>query len=567
MSPKDSNTHDNLKTGGEILVESLRVNGVDKVFCVPGESYLAALDAFHDVPEIQLVICRQESGAAMMADTHARLTGRPGVCFVTRGPGAANASGGLHIAMQDSTAMILLIGQIARNHREREAFQEVDYRRMFGQMAKWVGQIDDESRVAEYMSHAFHRASAGRPGPVVLALPEDMLCARTNPVALEPAVEVQGHPGDADISQLRDLLLNAKQPLAIIGGGGWNDQACQDFQAFAEANEIPVCVTFRCQDRIDNTHPSYCGDLGVGQNPKLQARVRDADVLLVVGTRLGEMSTGGYTLIDIPKPKQTMIHVHQGAEELGWVYQPTLAINAGMKNFAAALRAIPPLKGTWGDWTKSARDDYLAWTEPPQIPGDVQMGEIMVWLNENLDADTIVCNGAGNFSAWANRFYRYRGYGTLQGPTSGTMGFGLPAAIAAKLTYPERTVVAFTGDGDFMMTGQEFGTAVQHGANIIVLVGNNSMYGTIRMHQERDYPERISGTDLINPDFAAYAESFGGFGAIVEKTEDFAPAFEAARQAGKPAVIEIRIDPDAVSPTLTLSGLRQAALDKGKGQG
>jgi len=565
MSPKDSNSTDNLKTGGEILVESLRVNGVYKVFCVPGESYLAALDAFHDVPEIQLVVCRQESGAAMMADTHARLTGRPGVCFVTRGPGAANASGGLHIAMQDSTAMILLIGQIARDHREREAFQEVDYRRMFGQMAKWVGQIDDESRVAEYMSHAFHRAQAGRPGPVVLALPEDMLRARTAPGAFAPAVEVQGHPGEADMSQLRSLLENAKQPLAILGGGGWNDQACKDFQAFAEANEIPVSVTFRCQDRIDNNHPSYCGDLGVGQNPKLQARVRDADVLLVVGTRLGEMSTGGYTLIDIPKPKQTLIHVHQGAEELGWVYQPALAINAGMKHFAAALRAMPPLKTAWSDWTKSARDDYLTWTEPPSIPGNVQMGEIMVWLNENLDADTIVCNGAGNFASWANRFYRYRGYGTLQGPTSGTMGFGLPAAVAAKLTYPDRTVVAFTGDGDFMMTGQEFGTAVQHGANIIVLVGNNSMYGTIRMHQERDYPERISGTDLVNPNFAAYAEAFGGFGAIVETTEDFASAFEAARQSGKPAIIEIRIDPDAVSPTLTLSGLRQAALDKGKG--
>ncbi|NQV82323.1 MAG: thiamine pyrophosphate-binding protein [Rhodospirillales bacterium] len=564
MSPKDSNTKDNLKTGGEILVESLRINGVDKVFCVPGESYLAALDAFHDVPEIQLIVCRQESGAAMMADAHARLTGRPGVCFVTRGPGATNASGGIHIAMQDSTPLILLIGQIAREHSEREAFQEVDYRRMFGQLAKWVGQIDDESRVAEYISHAFYRAQAGRPGPVVLALPEDMLRARTAPVALAPAVEVQAHPGEADMSRLRDLLENAKRPLAILGGGGWNDQACKDFQAFAEANEIPVCVTFRCQDRNDNTHSSHCGDLGVGQNPKLQARVQGADVLLVVGARLGEMTTGGYTLIDIPKPKQTLIHVHQGAEELGWVYQPALAINAGMKIFAAALKEMTPVKVTWSDWAKSARDEYLAWTEPPSIPGDVQMGEIMTWLNGNLDADTIVCNGAGNFSSWANRFYHYRGYGTLQGPTSGTMGFGLPAAVASKLTYPDRTVVAFTGDGDFLMTGQEFATAVQYGANIIVLVGNNGMYGTIRMHQERDYPGRVSGTGLVNPDFAAYAEAFGGFGAIVEKTSDFAPAFEAAKQSGKPAIIEIRIDPDAVSPMATLSGLRQAGLEKAK---
>jgi len=565
MSPKDSEITNTMKTGGEILVESLRINGVDKVFCVPGESYLAALDAFHDTPEIQLVVCRQESGAAMMADAHARLTGRPGVCFVTRGPGAANASGGLHIAMQDSTPMILLIGQIARDHSEREAFQEIDFRRMFGQLAKWVGQIDDETRVAEYMSHAFHHARAGRPGPVVLALPEDMLRARAVPAALSPAVEIQAHPGNADMSRLHDLLENAKRPLAILGGGGWNDQACKDFQAFAEANAIPVCVTFRCQDRIDNTHSSYCGDLGVGQNPKLQTRVQDADVLLVLGARLGEMSTGGYTLIDIPKPRQTLIHVHQGAEELGWVYQPALAINSGLKNFTAALAAMPPLKAAWSDWTKSARDDYLAWTVPPSIPGDVQMGEIMTWLNNTLDADTIVCNGAGNFSSWANRFYRYRGYGTLQGPTSGTMGFGLPAAVAAKLTYPDRTVIAFTGDGDFLMTGQEFATAVQYGANIIVLVGNNAMYGTIRMHQERDYPGRVTGTELVNPDFAAYAEAFGGFGAIVEKTEDFAPALKAAQQSGKPAIIEIRIDPDAVSPMATLTGLRRAALDKAKG--
>ena len=556
---------DNLKTGGEILVEGLKVNGVDKVFCVPGESYLAALDAFHDVPEIQLVVCRQESGAAMMADAHARLTGRPGVCFVTRGPGATNAASGIHIAMQDSTPLILLIGQIARGHSEREAFQEVDYRRMFGELAKWVGQIDDEARVAEYISHAFHRAQAGRPGPVVLALPEDMLCARTAPTALEPATEVQAHPADADMAALESMLAGAKRPLAIIGGGGWNAQACDHFRVFAGAFELPVAATFRCQDRIDNTHPSYCGDLGIGQTPRLRARIGAADLLLVIGPRMGEMTTGGYTLLDIPKPKQTLIHVHQGAEELGRVYHPRLAINAGMKVFTARLAKLTPPEITWSDWTKAARNDYLAWTEPPEIPGPVQMGEIMTWLNEHLDADAILCNGAGNFSSWANRFYRYRGYGTLLGPTSGSMGFGLPAAGAAKLTEPERTVVAFTGDGDFLMTGQELATAVQYGANIIVLVGNNSMYGTIRMHQERDYPGRISGTDLINPDFADYARAFGAHGEIVEKTEDFVPAFKAARDSGKPAVIEIRIDPDAVSPTATLSGLRKAALEKGKG--
>ena len=558
---------DNLKTGGEILVEGLRVNGIDKVFCVPGESYLAALDAFHDVPDIQLVICRQESGAAMMADAHARLTGRPGVCFVTRGPGATNAAGGIHTAMQDSTPLILLIGQIARGHSEREAFQEVDFRRMFGELAKWVGQIDDEARVAEYISHAFHRAQAGRPGPVVLALPEDMLCARTAPAAFEPATEVQAHPADADMATLESMLAGAKRPLAIIGGGGWNVQACDHFRAFAGAFELPVAATFRCQDKIDNTHPSYCGDLGVGQNPKLRARIGEADLLLVIGPRMGEMTTGGYTLLDIPKPKQTLIHVHQGAEELGRVYRPALAINAGMKVFTNRLAKLTPQEITWSDWTKAARDDYLAWAEPPEIPGPVQMGEIMTWLNEHLDEDAIVCNGAGNFSSWANRFYRYRGYGTLLGPTSGSMGFGLPAAVAAKLTEPERTVVAFTGDGDFLMTGQELATAVQYGANIIVLVGNNSMYGTIRMHQERDYPGRVSGTDLVNPDFAEYARAFGAHGEIVEKTEDFAPAFEAAQKSGKPAVIEIRIDPEAVTPTATLSGLRKAALEKGKGKG
>ena len=471
---------------------------------------------------------------------------------------------GLHIAMQDSTPMILLIGQIARNHSEREAFQEVDYRRMFSQMAKWVGQVDDESRMAEYVSHALYRAQAGRPGPVVLALPEDMLSAQTSPSNISPAVEIQSHPGNDDLLKLRSFLVEARKPLAIIGGGGWNARACNDFKIFAETNKIPVCVTFRCQDRFDNTSPSYCGDLGVGQNPKLQARVHDADVLLVIGTRLGEMSTGGYTLINIPEPKQIMIHVHQGAEELGRVYQPKLAINAGMKNFAAALNKLPAISANWEKWTKSAREDYLQWTVPQSIPGNVQMGQIMTWLNSYLDANTIVCNGAGNFSSWPNRFYRYQGYGTMQGPTSGSMGFGLPAAVAAKLEYPDRTVISFSGDGDFLMTGQEFGTAIQYGVNIIVLIGNNSMYGTIRMHQERIYPERISGTDLVNPDFSAYAEAFGGFGAIVEKTEDFAPAFKAAQASNKPAVIEIRIDPDAISPSSTLSGLRHLALSEAK---
>jgi len=557
-------TKDNLKTGGEILVECLRVNGVDRVFCVPGESYLAALDAFHDVPEIQLVVCRHEGAAAMMADAHAQLTGRPGICFVTRGPGSTNASSGIHVAHQDSTPLIMFIGQVARNHLEREAFQEIDYRRMFGEMTKWTGQIDDEARVAEYVSRAFHQSQAGRGGPVVLALPEDMLRARTAPVTVAAAAIVQAHPGSDEMAQLQALLKKSKRPMTIIGGGGWNAAACDDFRSWASANNLPVAVTFRCQDKFDNEHACYAGDLGVGPNPKLVARVKDSDLLLVIGARLGEMTTSGYTLLDIPTPKQPLVHVYPGAEELGRVYQPDLAINAGMKIFFKALKEMAPVKNGWAKWTKAAHDDYLAWNSPPEIPGPVQMNEVITWLNGHLDDDAIICNGAGNFSVWANRFYRYRRYGTLMGSTSGSMGYGIPAALAAKLVHPDRTVVAFTGDGDFMMTGQELATAIQYGANFIILVGNNGMLGTIRMHQERDYPGRISATDLFNPDFAKLAESYGAFGAVVEKTSDFQPTFEAAQASGKPAVLEIRLDPEAITPMITLSDLRKAALEKQK---
>ncbi len=553
---------DNLKTGGEILVECLRVNGIDRVFCVPGESYLAALDAFHDVPEIQLIVCRHEGAAAMMAEAHAQLTGRPGICFVTRGPGATNASGGIHIAHQDSTPVILFIGQVARDYLEREAFQEIDYRRMFGEMSKWTGQIDDEARVAEYVSHAIHLSQAGRQGPVVLVLPEDMLCAKAAPAMLAPAAKVQAHPGADDLDQLQAQLKNSQKPLVIIGGGGWDAEACDNFRTFAEACNLPVAVTFRCQDKFDNEHPCYAGDLGVGPNPKLVARVKESDLLVVIGARMGEMTTSGYTLIDIPTPSQTLVHVYPGAEELGRVYQPALAINAGMKAFSSALADLSPGEGNWAEWTAAAHDDYRAWNSPPEIPGPVQMGEIVTWLNDHLDDDAIICNGAGNFSVWPNRFYRYRRYGTLMGSTSGTMGYGVPAALAAKLAHPESTVVAFTGDGDFMMTGQELATAIQYGANFIILVGNNGMLGTIRMHQEQDYPGRISATDLVNPDFAKLAESYGGFGAVVEKTDDFQPAFEAAQASGKTAVLEIRLDPEAITPMATLSGLRKAALEK-----
>ena len=554
----------NLRTGGQLLVDGLRVNGVDRVFCVPGESYLAALDAFHDVPEIQLVVCRHESGAAMMADTHARMTGRPGVVFVTRGPGATNASAGVHIAFQDSTPMILFIGQVARNFLDREAFQEIDYRRMFGQMAKWVAEIADTARVPEYVSRAFYVSQSGRPGPVVLSLPEDMLAERAVPSDILAAKAVEAHPGEADMKELAQLLGKAERPLMIVGGGGWNAGACDDLRAFAEANALAVAVTFRCQDKFDNSHACYAGDLGVGPNPKLLQRVRESDLLVVVGARLGEMTTVGYTLIDIPKPKQAFVHVYPGPEELGRVYQPTLAVNAGMKAFAAAVRAVKVGQPKWRQWTKDARADYLAWTKPPKIPGRVQMGEIMDWLNERLPADSVVCNGAGNFATWANRFYRYRSFASLMGPTSGSMGFGLPAAVAAKLADPKRLVVVFAGDGDFMMTGQELATAVQYGADIVVLVGNNGMLGTIRMHQEREYPGRVCATDLANPDFAALARAYGAHGEVVERTDQFAAAFEAAVKSGKPAVIELRLDPEAITPMATLSGIRKAALEKAK---
>lgn len=547
-------------TAGRVLVETLRLNGVDRVFCVPGESYLAVLDALHDAPEIAVTICRHEGGAAMMAEAYGKCTGRPGICFVTRGPGATNASHGVHIAHQDSSPMILFIGQIERGAQEREAFQEIDYRRMFGPLTKWVAQIDDPNRVQEMVGRAFQTATSGRPGPVVLALPEDMLVETTRKRPALPSRPVEAAIRPGDLEALEALLRAAERPFLMLGGGGWSAAACQDIRRFAQAWTLPVGVSFRCQDLFDNMHPNYAGDFGLGVNPALAEAVQACDLLLVVGARLGEATTGGYTLLDIPLPRQKLVHIHAGIEEIGRVYQPTLGICAGMGEAARSLAALDPA-GSRGDGerVRVLREAYLAWTTARPIPGPLQMGEIMTWLRETLPADTIVTNGAGNFAIWPNRFHRYRQFRTMLAPTSGSMGYGIPAAIAAKLLHPNRPVVAFAGDGCFMMSVQELATAAQYDAPIIVVLVNNGMFGTIRMHQERDYPGRVSGTELRNPDFVALAESFGARAERITRTEQFSPAFERAMASGQLSLLELVLDPEALSPTTTITGLRAQA--------
>ena len=553
-------TTSNLRTGGQILVDQLQIHGVDLAFGVPGESYLGLLDALYG-SEIRYITCRQESGATMMAEAYGKLTGRPGIAMVTRGPGATNGSPGVHIARQDSTPLILLIGQVARAMRGREAFQEIDYRQMFGGIAKWVAEIDDPTRIPELVARAFTTATSGRPGPVVLALPEDML---VEPAAAYDAVRyqpVQAHPAQADMARLRHLLSAAQRPFAVLGGGGWDASARADIQAFAEAFDLPVGVSFRRQDYFDNTHPCYAGHVGIAVAPPLSDRVRDADLLLLIGTRLGEASSRSYSLIDVPEPKQTLVHVHPDAEELGLVYTPDLAICAGMRAFAAAARALEPVDtSAWRAQTEVAHEQYLGSQTPRPTPGELQLGEVLVWLREHLPDDAIVTNGAGNYCIWVNGYYQYRGWRSQLGPTSGSMGYGTPAAIAAKLVHPERTVVAFAGDGCFLMTGQELATAAQYDARVIWCVVNNGMYGTIRMHQERDYPGREVGTRLRNPDFAALARAYGGHGEVVERTEDFPDAFRRAQAAPTLALLDLRVDPEAITPRASISQIRAGAL-------
>jgi acetolactate synthase-1/2/3 large subunit len=550
------------RSGGHILIEQLAIHGADTIFGVPGESYLEALDGLHGHNKIRFVTCRQEGGAAMMAEAYGKLTGKPGVCFVTRGPGATNASSGVHVGFQDSTPMILLVGQVGRDMVEREAFQEIDYRRMFGQMAKWVAEIDDTRRIPEFISRAFYTATSGRPGPVVLALPEDMLTDIVETADAGPYRRVAIQPGAADMARLGQMLAAAERPLAIVGGGGWNDAVRQDFEAFCAAQNLPAVASFRCQDFIDNAHPCYAGHAGVGISPKLATLIRESDLLLVVGARLGEMTTQGYTLIDIPCPRQKLVHVYPDPNEIGRTYQPDLGIVASSDAFAGAARALAPSGIGRAGRVAAAHAELISYSKPLKSPGAVQMSEIVAWLRERLPANTIVTNGAGNYATWVHRFWQYRANRTCLAPTSGSMGYGLPAAVAAKAVHRERIVVAFAGDGCFMMTCQEFSTAVQHDLPVIVVISNNGMYGTIRMHQEREHPGRISGTDLNNPDFAALARACGGYGVKVERTEAFAPAFEAALASGKPAIIELAIDPEALSPATTLSGFRAQGLAK-----
>ncbi|WP_412065103.1 thiamine pyrophosphate-binding protein [Rhizobium sp. SYY.PMSO] len=546
------------RTGGQLIVEALKANGVQRISCVPGESFLAVLDALHD-SDIKVLVCRQEGGAAMMADAWGRLTGEPGICMVTRGPGATNASAGLHIARQDSIPMILFIGQVQRDAREREAFQEVEFRRAFTEFAKWVGEIDDAARIPEFVTRAFAVATSGRPGPVVLTLPEDMLRDEVEAPEALPYVPVAAHPGRSQIADLSRRLAAAERPMVILGGTRWSEQAVADIRRFAEHFRLPVGCSFRRQMLFDHLHPSYAGDVGIGINPALAKEIKDADLLILLGGRLSEMPSSSYTLVDIPYPRQQLVHIHPDPSELGRVYRPDLAICASPADFVAALADLDaPVEPRWSARTERMHAAYLAWsTTPEKSPGTVHMGRIMDWIEANTAADTIFTNGAGNYATWLHRFHRFRRFNTQAAPASGSMGYGLPAAVAAKQLFPEREVICFAGDGCFMMHGQEFATAVQHGLPLIVLVINNGMYGTIRMHQEREYPGRVSATALDNPDFAALARAYGGHGETVTATEEFGPAFERARASGKPAIIEIALAPEAITPSRTLTQIAQ----------
>ena len=564
----------NARLAGHVLVEALIAQGVDTVFGVPGESYLAVLDGFHQHREcIRFIACRQEGGAAFMADAQGKLSGRPGICFVTRGPGAANAAVGLHNAFQDSTPLILFIGQVASEQRDREAFQEVDYRQMFGPgtlgMAKWVGEVHSADRLPEYVARAFHTALQGRPGPVVLALPEDMLTRVSAAPVLPRVLPALAWPAPDALHQLRGMLLAAQRPLLIAGGSGWDGASATALQDFAEAWQLPVACGFRFQDTFDNRHALYAGDVGIGINPQLAARVRDADLILALGVRLGEMTTGGYTLLQVPRPAQRLVHVHAGAEELGRVYAADLMLQASMACAAKALQTLaPPTSLRWRAWSQAAHADYEAnLVAPPVAPLDLAV--VMKTVQRLAPADTVYANGAGNFSGWLHRFVRYAGlqqHGRTQlAPTSGAMGYGLPAAVAASLLQPQRTVVHLAGDGDFLMTGQELATASGYGAGrgvgkLISVVVDNGSYGTIRMHQEREYPGRVSGSELFNPDFAALAGAYGWQGHRVAATAEFEPAFAAALVADRPTLLHLKLDTDVITSRSTLTTIREAAL-------
>jgi len=551
------NSGDIPRTGAVALVDQLRIHGVRRIFCVPGESYLAVLDALVDAPDIDIVVCRHEGGAAMMADAYGKLTGEPGIVFVTRGPGATNACCGIHVAQQDSTPLIMFIGHVERAVLGREAFQEIDYASMFAPITKWVTRIDDPARVPELVSRAFHCATAGRAGPVVIALPEDMLTETARCADAAPYRKTTPGVAPRHAAEIRALLEGAERPVVILGGCGWDTAACAAMVRFAEEWQVPVCTSFRRNDLFDNGHDHYVGNLAIGSNPDLLRAIAESDLLLVIGTRLSEIASGNYTLLTIPRPAQRTVHIHPDPEELGRVYQTDLGVCASMTEAAATLAAMgaPPARANPA--VAALRQSFLAWTSPRPVVGDVQMGEIIAWLRDRLPATAILTNGAGNFAIWPNRFYHYRQLGTILAPTSGSMGYGIPAAVAAKIEHPERLVICFAGDGDFMMSGQELATAAAKGAGIIVILVNNGMYGTIRMHQETSYPGRESATALCNPDFPTLVRAYGGHAERVTRTDQFADAFERATASGGTALIEIVIDPEMISPTSTLSQIRE----------
>jgi acetolactate synthase-1/2/3 large subunit len=546
------------QTAARHLVDALLMNGVTHVFCVPGESYLSVLDALYDVRDrIKLIACRHEASAANMAEAYGKLTGKPGVVMVTRGPGATQGAVGVHTAFQDSTPMIMFIGQVSRDQFDREAFQEIDYRRMFGAVAKWAAEIDVAARVGEYVNRAFATAMNGRRGPAVLALPEDMLVEEVEVERLPPAPVACAAPDERSLERFRELLGGAERPFLLVGGGGWTVESAADLQAFVEAAGLPVGASFRSKDVFNNLHPQYAGDVGIAPNPKLAERIKQSDLIIALGPRLGEMTTSGYTLLQAPLAKQPLIHIHPGAEELGRVYTPVLAINAAPPTMARALAAESWTRDEgWLTQAREAHAEFEVFSKPVPVREGVNLSEVFAWLDRNLSHDAVMTNGAGNYAAWLHRFYRHRSFKTQLAPTSGAMGYGFPAALAAKAVYPQRDVVCAAGDGCFMMASSELATAVQYNLPVVVLVANNGTYGTIRMHQEREYPSRVSGTDLVNPDFAAFARSFGAFGATVTRTEDFPAAFADAKASGKPAVIDLKTSAEEIAPGRTINSVR-----------
>jgi len=547
------------RTGARILVDQLVLHGVDVVFCVPGESYIAVLDALRDAP-IRLVVARHEAGAANMAEAYGKLTGRPGVCFVTRAPGATHAATGVFTAFQDSTPLILFVGQVPLEHRGREAFQELDYEATFGSVAKLVVEVEDPARFPEVAARAFQAAASGRPGPVVVALPEDVLSLEADVSDAEPYESVRAAPSADEIARVRQSLAAAERPLVIVGGGGWGAAAAADLQAFAEASVLPVATSFRRQDYIDNSSSSYAGVFTIGQDPALAQRLRDSDLLLVVGSRLGDIPTRGYTTLRPPRTPQTLVHIHADPDELGRVFHADVPIVSGSPAFLAATRAAGPVDGQHrAEWTRTAHADFISSLQHERGPGELDLGDVLEHLRESLPDDAILTNGAGNYTVWCHRFYSFHRFGTQLAPCSGAMGYGIPAAIAAKVVHPDRIVVCVSGDGDFLMSGHELAAAVQEDLPIVILVVNNGMYGTIRMHQERLFPSRVVGTDLVNPDFVALALAFGAYGEIVLRSEDFPAAFERALAQDRPALLELRVDPEFITPRQTISQIRAAA--------